>query len=52
MMEMGGGVVMIGLALHGLDQAQFPVHAPVVPPVDVLGDGDLDVVDAMLDCVN
>jgi hypothetical protein len=41
-----GDLVVVGLVLDRWDQAQFAVQSSVVEPVDVLGDGDLDVVDA------
>jgi hypothetical protein len=35
-----------GFELGGWDVAELAVEASLVEPVDVLGDGDLDVVDA------
>jgi hypothetical protein len=35
-----------GFELRGWDVAELAVEAALVEPVDVLGDGDLDVVDA------
>ncbi|MDP9434148.1 MAG: hypothetical protein M3P93_02720 [Actinomycetota bacterium] len=37
---------MQGLVFDGWDEADLAVEAAVVEPVDVLGDGDLEVVDA------
>jgi len=37
--------VALGLELHWWDEADLAVEAPKVEPVDVLGDGDLKVVD-------
>ncbi|WTA40900.1 hypothetical protein OG936_00100 [Streptomyces sp. NBC_00846] len=37
---------MGGFVLGGGEVAEFAVEASLVEPVDVLGDGDLDVVDA------
>ena len=45
----GAGVVLtvvLGLELGGWDQPGLAVQPPVVTPVDVLGDRDLEVVDA------
>ena len=39
--------VVVVLELGGWDQADLAVQAPVVEPVDVLGDGDLEVVDVL-----
>ena len=40
-----GLTVVVGLVLRGWDQPELAVQAPVVVPVDVLGEGDLQVVD-------
>src|SRR4051794_41138149 len=44
-----GGLVGLvqGLVLHGWDEPELAVEAAVVVPVDVLGDGDLEVVGAV-----
>ena len=39
---------MVGLVLDGWHEADLAVQATVVEPVDVLGDGDLEVVDRLL----
>jgi hypothetical protein len=36
---------VVGLELDGWDEPDLAVKAPVVEPVDVLGDGDLNVAD-------
>jgi hypothetical protein len=41
-----GGRCVEGFELSGWDVAELAVEAVLVGPVDVLGDGDLDVVDA------
>jgi len=38
---------VVGLVLGGWDESDFAVEASVVVPVDVLGDGDLDVDDRL-----
>jgi hypothetical protein len=43
----GLGGVVEGLVLHGWDEPKLAVEAAVVVPVDVLRDGDLQVVDAV-----
>ena len=37
---------VVGLVFGGRDVSEFAVDSSPVEPVDVLGDGDLDVVDA------
>ena len=39
--------VVLGLVLDGRDRADLAVQPSVVEPVDVLGDGDLEVVDVL-----
>ena len=41
------GVAVVGLELGGRDGPDLAVEPPVVEPVDVFGDSDLDVVDAL-----
>jgi hypothetical protein len=38
---------VVGFVLHRWDQADLAVEASVVAPVDVLGEGDLEIVDVL-----
>ena len=40
-------VVVVGVVLGGWDAADLAVWVPVVELVDVIGDGDLEVVDVL-----
>src|SRR5680860_1123761 len=42
-----GGAAVLGLVLHRWDEADLAVEPAEVEPVDVLSDGDLEVVDAL-----
>jgi hypothetical protein len=42
-----GGAVALGLVLDRWDEVDLAVEASEVEPIDVLGDGDLDVVDVL-----
>ena len=42
-----GGASVLGLVLDRRDEADLPVEPAEVEPVDVLGDGDFEVVDVL-----
>ena len=46
MLDLGAGPV-VGLDLGGRDQSDLAVESAVVEPVDVVGDGELDVTDGL-----